>query len=869
MRAWYSIPAAGLAAFLAPAFPARSPLAYAAPAELPACKVHPQTSRVADFASNPDLADIPLDLAKWGIGDCFADEVLVLDGDQKHDGQALVTCKREDRFPAERQQPKDCEIGPKGAQMATSVQLVSDRALDVLQRKRARIPQRGWDEAVVFGLGFAKRVTPDGPLFFRATDPDSGLRVSLVRNLGEVLESGVAKSRHADLRFLGYVYGAGTNQLVGDPLITPYAACGRSLPGGFQLPDPTAANCAPDLSTFFDALAQATAALHGPYLKTDPAWLGRDLRENAAMPVPRTEKAGWGLSTWSALKEGLVDAKGTAKLTDHYQRVWNALLDMEGSLLGGNTWRHVGNNMYEVGKPRPLQGVSGPREGRQALRFHPLDLYLLGFLTSDEVEDLVPTIPSFLKMPVAGVQKPADVTNLEDATLVAPTMGTRLGGILLAGTAGDPGPNEKDLDKRIPQLIPVGDIIEFNGGERDPSANRSPHHMRQLWIALTRPRQSLEDQYARARATEKIAKEADPEKKADLEKAARLDILKEVWANLTKLQVARRQWNQAFYLQTGYRGRMVTTFEGDVDDEAVFEFGSPVDDQATFELGGGLQAEFSAVRADGDGGKVTAVRVDTPGVGGFLKYKGFPNREAGGRPLALRIAGVQAGRAAPNNTVALRMRLSGVSEQAAALVSFDGMPCTIEDWKAGSRPCVRVPGAEPAHLIADGKWHDYSANLSQVAAFTAGTWKDLVVVPSTEAAALEIDYVRVGYSAKAADGDRDCAGQPKPDGWVDAEDNCPTIFNPGQEDGNGDGVGDACEDADTDGVGNLCDNCPRVSNSRQRDTDKDGIGDVCDETQEGCLLSVGGPGPSGPSALGWCLAAVGLVGLLRGLRRRR
>ncbi len=66
------------------------------------------------------------------------------------------------------------------------------------------------------------------------------------------------------------------------------------------------------------------------------------------------------------------------------------------------------------------------------------------------------------------------------------------------------------------------------------------------------------------------------------------------------------------------------------------------------------------------------------------------------------------------------------------------------------------------------------------------------------------------------------------DGVPDNEDNCPDHPNPDQEDADGDGIGDACEDTDGDGIVDPDDNCPLIPNPGQEDADGDGEGDVCD-----------------------------------------
>lgn len=66
------------------------------------------------------------------------------------------------------------------------------------------------------------------------------------------------------------------------------------------------------------------------------------------------------------------------------------------------------------------------------------------------------------------------------------------------------------------------------------------------------------------------------------------------------------------------------------------------------------------------------------------------------------------------------------------------------------------------------------------------------------------------------------------DGILDAKDNCPGVYNPGQADHDHDGRGDLCdEDMDGDGVRNMADNCPGIPNADQADSNHDGLGDAC------------------------------------------
>ncbi len=80
-----------------------------------------------------------------------------------------------------------------------------------------------------------------------------------------------------------------------------------------------------------------------------------------------------------------------------------------------------------------------------------------------------------------------------------------------------------------------------------------------------------------------------------------------------------------------------------------------------------------------------------------------------------------------------------------------------------------------------------------------------------------------------SDADGDGLGDPGVPGNTCATDNCPGVFNPNQDDIDGDGLGDLCDpDMDGDGIDNEFDNCPTVATADQTDSDADGVGDPCD-----------------------------------------
>jgi hypothetical protein len=91
------------------------------------------------------------------------------------------------------------------------------------------------------------------------------------------------------------------------------------------------------------------------------------------------------------------------------------------------------------------------------------------------------------------------------------------------------------------------------------------------------------------------------------------------------------------------------------------------------------------------------------------------------------------------------------------------------------------------------------------------------------------------------------------DTWANPIDNCPFTPNDGQQDSNGNGIGDACEacpsgDSDGDGICNNVDDCPSVADPSQPDIDDDGFGDACETGARLADIDLSGlvTGPTSP-----------------------
>ncbi len=162
----------------------------------------------------------------------------------------------------------------------------------------------------------------------------------------------------------------------------------------------------------------------------------------------------------------------------------------------------------------------------------------------------------------------------------------------------------------------------------------------------------------------------------------------------------------------------------------------------------------------------------------------------------------------------------------AVIAAFDpdGVQCgeftVLFEGTYGLMPCYRDDDTTP---------EDEGADPEDVISFTINGLPAVVGGPDDPIWTSHGDGHEVDLGVPDDDGD----------GVADSEDNCPTVYNPGQTNSDSDGLGDACDncpddfnpdqtDADSDGVGDACDNCPDDFNPDQADADSDGVGDACD-----------------------------------------
>jgi hypothetical protein len=754
---------------------------------------------------------------------CFQDEIFLLDGNEQvvvaGATKPLVACKS----------PTDCYFtDPASLFKPDGLSAAVARALEVIAASGASLAE--WDEVVLFTADFGPATQP-GPLFFRAANA-AGELVNRVANIG-ITAMG---SPDPDKPYVGIIDGGNVKTIGTAPTTDAYSPCAAAAAGAI---------CTATIYTYFDALAQATAAIYAPHLK--------------GPPMGMTDVALVNLQT---SKTTLVDSMGVAKFPNSGMSLdtWNAFLDTGGSVLGGNTWRNTGGGLFSAVRPPLFYAASAPYKTRQMLRFHPMDLYLLGFAPSSDVSA---NITSFLAARAGDFYTPSGLGSFTSAA--GPNMGTRVTGAQLRARSG------------LPATLSFASILQANGGERVPGFSEAAQHIRQLWILVTKP-DALRDQVAQAAYD--AAMKAMPSSPPDMQKTiddSKTAQAKEQDTEISNMQKFRRSYNEYFYTLAQYRGRVVTTYEGNVNDSAYWEFGDPADEAPLFVAGGGLVLEMRGTEPVPNGGpaleSVLSV-VETPGEAGTITLQ--PSAT-----LPVHMQGSAKVTTAPNNVFSIRMRLPANDDLLGRVKAKVALQASSGSFE------FTVPSDPRGFLVPDGRFRTYSVLVSQNAtvepdvdagqkvvfkengAFTGQDYASLTLTPSTvPLRGLDIEFIRLGNSIDLVETDMDCAGNLAPDGVLGAEDNCPTVFNPDQIDANGNGIGDACEDFDGDEVKNACDNCPGVGND-QADSDGDGIGDACDADFEKSGCSVTSPAASSTRSR-WSVCGLFALTLmaLHGWRRR-